>query len=207
MVCICNVHQRFISFSTNPKGPTWTLPPKHHNDAPDTVMVGQPQDITRAQCPAEAEGRALFLPQPGLLNLHHPWMENGWAANCRPTQEFFRWLDCKGSVSSSFHKKEFKWGNKDHWSGLTAGLTLTSCLFPYVLRWDSPKEQMHCLSWPHGLGVSEAIDFYAMKWKGPVYQPWLRYGTKPCLTILFPLGFVKLCREPCFLQSLCPFLA
>lgn len=161
--------------------------------------------MTRAQHPAEAEGKALFLPLPGFLNLRRPWMENGWAANCRPTQEFFRWLDCKGSVSSPFHKKEFKWGNKDHWSGLTAGLTLTSCLFPYVLQWDSPKEQMHCLSVPHGLGVSGAIDFYAMKWKGPAYEPWLRHGTEPCLTILFPLGLLSFAESPAFFSLFVPF--
>lgn len=170
------------------------------------VMVGQPQHHERAQHTAEAEGKALFLPLPGFLNVHRPWMENGWAANCRPTQEFFRWLDCKGSVSSPFHKKEFEWGNKDRWSGLTAGLTRSSCFFPYALQWDSPKEQTHCLSVPHGLGVSGAIDFChemerPCRWT--LTQTW--YWALPDHSL--PSGFVKLCGEPWFLQSLCPFLA
>lgn len=62
IVCICNVHQRFISFSTNPKGTTWTLPPKHHyNDAPDTVMVGQPQDHDELSTQQKQRGGSFFL--------------------------------------------------------------------------------------------------------------------------------------------------
>lgn len=75
----------------------------------------------------------------------------------------------------------------------------------YVLWWDSPKEQMHCLSVPHGLGVSGAVDFYAMKWKGPAYEPWLRHGTEPCLTILFPLGLLSFAESPAFFSLFVPF--
>lgn len=97
-------------------------------------------------------------------------------------------------------------GNKDHWSGLSARLSLTSCLFAYSsprlpkgLSANSlPLSAMTALvavllprvDW----GSLEPLIFYATEWEweDPVYGPRLQHGTKPSDHSL-PPGFVKLC--------------
>lgn len=44
-----------------------------------------------------------------------------------------------------------------------------------------------------------------MKWKGPADEPWLRRGTEPCLTILFPLGLLSFAESPDFFSLFVPF--